>query len=194
MPSALRRAPWPSAFPLPSSPGAAEAAVAAVRAALEGPLAGRTVRYLEAIPGADRAGFEQLADLIPAEHFVPFTQVWLEGFPARPGQTWLTTRFHFHLLAAACGAAGTALEVSDDYYRTKHRSLLEAGTGWAVTAAGDDRLATPTAAASFPATAAALREEKLAEARTLYPGGRHHGDGPRRAGPESRHRGWFHRR
>ncbi|MCD1143918.1 polysaccharide pyruvyl transferase family protein [Kocuria sp. LUK] len=177
-----------------SSPGAAEAAVAAVRAALEGPLAGRTVRYLEAIPGADRTGFEQLADLIPAEHFVPFTQVWLEGFPARPGQTWLTTRFHFHLLAAACGAAGTALEVSDDYYRTKHRSLLEAGTGWTVTAAGEHRLSTSSAAVSFPAIAAALREEKLAEARTLYPGGRHHGDGTHRAAPESRHRGWFHRR
>lgn len=153
-----------------SEPGVLEDAVAAVRAALTGPaLAGRTVRYLEAIPGADRAAFDRLADLVPEENFVPFTRVWQKGFPARPGQTWLTSRFHFHLLAAACGAEGTALEVSPDYYRIKHQSLLEAGTGWSVTPTGSTEPAAPARSADFPATAARLHRTKLREAEELYP-------------------------
>ncbi|MFE7630637.1 polysaccharide pyruvyl transferase family protein [Kocuria sp. NPDC057446] len=153
-----------------SEPGVLEDAVAAVRAALTGPaLAGRTVRYLEAIPGADRAAFDRLADLVPEENFVPFTQLWQEGFPARPGQTWLTSRFHFHLLAAACGAEGAALEVSPDYYRVKHQSLLEAGTGWSITPTGSTAAAPPGRSPDFPATAARLHRTKLREAEELYP-------------------------
>ncbi|MHC5558168.1 polysaccharide pyruvyl transferase family protein [Kocuria sp. U4B] len=153
-----------------TEPGVLDAAVAAVRAALTGPqLAGRTVRYLEAIPGVDRVAFERLGDLIPEENFVPFTRLWQEGFPARAGQTWLTSRFHFHLLAAACGAEGTALEVSSDYYRVKHQSLLDAGTGWSVTPAGSTGTVPAAGAPSFPATAARLHRTKLREAEELYP-------------------------
>ncbi|MFI7584314.1 polysaccharide pyruvyl transferase family protein [Kocuria sp. M1N1S27] len=153
-----------------SEPGVLDSAVSAVRTALTGPeLAGRTVRYLEAIPGADRAAFDRLADLVPEENFVPFTQVWQDGFPGRPGQTWLTSRFHFHLLAAACGAAGTALEVSSDYYRVKHGSLLDAGTGWSVTPTGSTEAAALTRSPSFPETAARLHRTKLREAEELYP-------------------------
>jgi hypothetical protein len=153
-----------------ADPGVLDDAVAAVRSALTGPeLAGRTVRYLEAIPGVDRAAFDRLADLIPEQHFVPFTRVWTEGFPAGPGQTWLTSRFHFHLLAAACGAEGTALEVSSDYYRVKHQSLLDAGTGWSVTPAGSRTVRPPARSSSFPETAARLHRTKLREAEELYP-------------------------
>ncbi len=151
-------------------PAVFEAALAAVRAALTGPeLAGRTVRYLEAIPGKDRVAFDRLRDLIPEENFVPFVRLWREGFPARAGQTWLTSRFHFHLLAAASGAAGTALEVSEDYYRHKHESLLDAGTGWSVTRAGETTAAPPTWDHTFRRTATDLRRTKLDEAERLYP-------------------------
>jgi hypothetical protein len=103
------------------------------------------------------------------ENFVPFTRLWQEGFPARPGQTWITSRFHFHLLAAACGAEGTALEVSPDYYRVKHQSLLEAGTGWSVTPTGGTEPYAPARSHAFPATAARLHRTKLREAEELYP-------------------------
>ena len=172
-----------------AEPGVLDDAVAAVRAALTGPeLAGRTVRYLEAIPGADRVAFDRLADLIPEQNFVPFTQVWQEGFPGRPGQTWLTSRFHFHLLAAACGAEGTALEVSPDYYRVKHQSLLDAGTGWSVTPTGSTTVTAPSRDASFPDTAARLHRTKLREAQELYPGpvGGEHAAGPRPGGRVAR--------
>ncbi len=153
-----------------ASPSAFDAAVTAVRDALTSPeLAGRTVRYVEAMPGVDRVAFDRLSDLIPAENFVPFLRLWTEAFPARSGQTWLTTRFHLHLLAAACGARGAALEVNDDYYRIKHQSLVDAGTGWSVTETGSSSLAPPARSRAFRATAARLHQEKVAEAEQLYP-------------------------
>jgi hypothetical protein len=145
-------------------------AVAAVRDALTSPeMAGRTVHYIEAIPGRDHAAYDRLADLIPRENFVPFVRLWREGFPARSGQTWLTSRFHFHMLAAACGAAGTALVVDDGYYRLKHESLVEAGTGWSLTPAGATTITSPTRDAGFRRASAELRRVKTEEAEQLYP-------------------------
>jgi hypothetical protein len=157
--------------------GAFETAVSAVRSALENELSGRPVRYVEAIPGADRAAYDHLADLIPPECFVPFLVLWEQGFPARAGQTWLTSRFHFHLLAAARGAAGTALEVSRSYYRTKHQSLLEAGTGWSVTPTGSRQISPPSHSPEFRGAAERAARLKLQEAETLYgrPGSAGHG-------------------
>jgi hypothetical protein len=153
-----------------ASPDAFEAALTAVREALSGPdLSGRTVRYLEAMPGVDRIAFDRLSDLIGEENFVPFLRLWEEGLPARPGQVWLTTRLHLHLLAAASGARGAALEVNEDYYRVKHRSLLDAGTGWSVTPVGSTSLEPPTSSRGFRSVAARLHKAKAAEAERLYP-------------------------
>jgi hypothetical protein len=147
-----------------------ESAVEAVRAALTSPaMQGRTVRYVEAIPGVDHAAYERLSDLIPREHFVPFLGLWEQEFPARPGQTWLTSRFHLHLLAAACGAEGVAIEVSRDYYRVKHESLVEAGTGWSVAPAGATELPAPGLDPGFPQRAKMLAQEKWREAQEVYP-------------------------
>jgi len=147
-----------------------DAAIEAVRAYLESPEAeGRTIRYLEAIPGGDRIAFDRLKDLIGEESFVPFLALWDGGFPARPRQTWITTRFHYHLLAAGCGAEGVAVEVNDDYYRTKHQSLIDQGTGWSVAAAGSPELPAPATNVEFRLTAGRLHKAKLEEAERLYP-------------------------
>ncbi len=147
-----------------------ESTVTAVREALTGPeLAGKTVRYLEAIPGRDRTAYERLSDLIPEENFVPFLRLWQEGFPAKAGQTWITSRFHFHLLAAASGARGTVIEIDEEFYRTKHGSLVEAGTGWSVTPAGATTMTPPSWDHTFRRTAGELRKAKLEEAQSLYP-------------------------
>lgn len=146
-----------------------DVAVEAVRAALQGPeLAGRTVRYLEAVPGADWKAFERLSDLIPPENFVPFIDVWQRGFPARAGQTWFTSRYHFHLLAAACGAEGTALALDGDHQR-RHQSLVDAGSGWSVTPPRSGAVTTPSGAGAFRGGAARLRQAKVQEAEALYP-------------------------
>lgn len=67
---------------------------------------------------------------LPRARFVPFQELWAAGLPARPGQTWLTTRFHAHLFAAARGASGVALRLGSEYYDVKHGSLAEAGSPW----------------------------------------------------------------
>jgi hypothetical protein len=147
-----------------------DAVVEATRAALTAPgMEGRTVRYLEALPGVDRVAYERLADLIPEDNFTSFVRLWHEGFPAAPGQTWFTTRFHVHLLAALSGAHGAALEINEDYYRVKHASLVDLGTGWSVTPAGSTTVAAPSVSKGFPYKSRTVSQDKLDEAAALYP-------------------------
>lgn len=131
---------------------------------------GLTVGYVESIPGSDRRMFDELADLIPEEHFVSFTDVWTNGLPVRPGQVWYTSRFHPHLVAASAGARGVAIGILDDYYDIKHRSLIALGTGWTYTPAWTDgELPIPTGSSQFQVTAQRLASRKRSEAFALYP-------------------------
>jgi hypothetical protein len=153
-------------------PSGFEAMFALVRDVIEsGRFEGRTLRYLEAIPGRDRdrQAFDLLSDLIPEDNFMSFVRLWHEGFPGAPGQTWITTRFHFHQFAAALGAEGVAVEIDDDYYRTKHASLVELGTGFAVAPARSEKLPEPTSNPEFRVQAGRLQQAKLDEAEALYP-------------------------
>ncbi|WP_188113268.1 polysaccharide pyruvyl transferase family protein [Nocardioides humilatus] len=155
-----------------STPENFAAIVAAVRAMIEsGRFEGRTIRYLESIPGRDRdrKAYDLLADLIPEENFMSFVQLWHEGFPGQPGQTWITTRFHFHQLAAAVGAEGVAIEIDDDYYRTKHQSMADLGTGFAIAPVGTTALPEPAADPEFRIKAGRLQRAKLDEAEAIYP-------------------------
>lgn len=155
-----------------AEPEVFEQMVAAVRAMIEsGRFEGRTIRYLEAIPGRerDRKAYDLLADLIPEENFMSFVRLWHEGFPGQPLQTWITTRYHFHQLAAAVGADGIALEIDDSYYRTKHQSLAELGTGFAIAPVGTEKLPDPAANPEYRLTAGRLHRSKLDEAEALYP-------------------------
>ena len=155
-----------------AEPEVFEATVAAVRALIEsGRFEGRTIRYLESIPGRerDRKAYDLLADLIPEENFMSFVQLWHEGFPGQPLQTWITTRYHFHQLAAAVGAEGIAIEIDDDYYRTKHQSLAELGTGFAIAPVGSSKLPDPASDPEFRVKAGRLHKAKLDEAEALYP-------------------------
>ncbi|TCP57006.1 polysaccharide pyruvyl transferase WcaK-like protein [Tamaricihabitans halophyticus] len=89
-----------------------------------------SVGVVEGIPRVDREVFALFEHELRGARFYPFCDIWDRGLPARPGQTWLSTRFHVHLGAAMAGAGGVALSVRPDYYTTKHRSLTELGTGW----------------------------------------------------------------
>ncbi len=132
-------------------------------------LSGDDVAVVEGLPGGDRIVFDRVAHLLPGAIFVPFTEVWDQGLPAHAGQTWVSTRFHPHLLAAATGASGLALSGRDDYYPIKHRSLLAAGSHWQLA----DSRGLPTAPVrdgGFNAqTVALLRSRKAALADRIYP-------------------------
>lgn len=127
---------------------------------------GQSVVYAEAIPGVDHPGFDALSDLIPPENFIPFLSVWRDGLPTG-AHTWITTRFHLHLLASAMGAAGTAIGVKPGYYDVKHGSLLELGTGWAYVSAGQE-LPEASHRSGFPRAVKGHAKEKKREALSLY--------------------------
>ncbi|MGV0792382.1 polysaccharide pyruvyl transferase family protein [Mycolicibacterium sp. XJ1819] len=130
---------------------------------------GREVAVIEGIPGADRIVFDRIAHLLEGVVFVPFTEVWQNGLPARPDQTWVSTRFHPHLLAAAAGASGLALSGRTDYYPIKHQSLLEAGSRWRL-ADSPELPTSPVRDGGFPPHAVtAMHRRKLEVAADIYP-------------------------
>ena len=129
--------------------------------------AGKSVYYFEAIPGVDRAAFDQLEDLIPEANFIPFSMIWANGLPLSPNQEWLTTRFHFHLLAAAAGATGTVIGAKAGYYDIKHKSVQDLGSGWSHVSVGGE--ASAPAANTLKKNLDSLVERKRAEANMLYP-------------------------
>ena len=150
-----------------AAPGRLEEIIATVRPMVRQAVEdGREVRYLEAIPGVDYAAYEQLADLIPEDNFLPFSHVWRHGLPVGPNQQWITTRFHLHLLAAAAGARGIALSVRPGYYDVKHGSLAAIGSGWTLEDGGP--LQMPVRRGPLAGNLAALTADKRAEADALY--------------------------
>ena len=152
-----------------ADPGRFQAAVDLARTQVE--LAGRRgvkAYYVEAIPGVDHAAYERLADRIPETRFIPFSRVWTEGLPLSAQQTWVTSRFHLHLLAAAAGARGIAVGVKKGYYDVKHESVAALGSGWTL-ALGDESPAMPEQPGALAANLPALLEQKRTEAQTLYP-------------------------
>jgi hypothetical protein len=149
-----------------------EAGVEAVVESIRGTLRkwdvdGSRIGYVEAMPGSDRRPFEMLEADFPDMRFYPFAEVWREGIPARRGQRWITTRFHPHLVAAAAGAWGVAIRVSEDYYGVKHESLLTRGSRWTSVAAGEIPDATH-GDPGFGNALAGLVDGKRAVARQLY--------------------------
>jgi polysaccharide pyruvyl transferase WcaK-like protein len=132
-------------------------------------ISGQDAAFVEGIPGADRVVFDRVADLLPGVVFIPFTDVWARGLPARPEQTWISTRFHHHLLAAAAGASGAALAGRRDYYVVKHHSLRDVGSRWHITD-DYDLPETPMRDGGVPPAAVGrLRAGKEALADRLYP-------------------------
>lgn len=132
-------------------------------------LDGEDVAVVEGMPGSDRIVFDRVAHLLPGVVFVPFTDVWNRGLPARASQTWVSTRFHPHLLAAATGASGLALSGRSDYYPNKHQSLVDAGSRWRL-AESADLPSTPVRDGGFTAEAVGkLRRGKAALAALIYP-------------------------
>lgn len=141
---------------------------AVARFMAEQPIAAQ-VGFAEAIPPDDLRHAKAFVE--DAAPFFPFMRIWEEGFPAFAGQTWLTTRFHFHLLAAAAGARGTVLNARPGYYDVKHGSLQELGTGWSDWAPEEDGHApvpVGTGAPDFADKAREFGQRKAKLAARLY--------------------------
>jgi polysaccharide pyruvyl transferase WcaK-like protein len=127
------------------------------------------VGLLECAPGWDDEALRLAAARLPVSVRYSLADVLDGGFPADSGQTWISTRFHPHLVAAAMGASGVAVSVERDYYTTKHRSLITAGSGWDLI---DDLSAVPARPAGdgySPQRLATLKASKRELADRIYP-------------------------
>lgn len=135
---------------------------------------GAEVGVLECIPRVDRWVLDDvLAPHLPGARFFSLAEVLRDGFPARPGQTWLTTRYHPHLLAAARGARGVCLDVRPDYYGAKHEALRGLGSAFVQRGLDDAPVPVPDRAGGLDGDALARRKAAVAQ--------RVHPDGPARA-------------
>jgi polysaccharide pyruvyl transferase len=125
------------------------------------------IGLVEGIPGQDRVLYDLLSPRLPGCRFYPFSALWSAGLPVVAGQTWISTRFHMHLVAAAAGAAGVAVDIKPGYYTAKHRSLIDLGSGWTLTSNLGAPAPRPTG--GFPeAVLDRLRSRKRALAREIY--------------------------
>jgi hypothetical protein len=133
-------------------------------------ISGDEVAAVEGIPGSDRVIFDRIAHLLPGAAFATFTDVWRHGLPARAGQTWVSTRFHPHLLAAAAGASGLALAGRRDYYPIKHQSLIDSGSNWQIADSLASLPSAPVRDGGFaPEDVEVLRKRKSTLAGQIYP-------------------------
>ncbi|MEK6439692.1 polysaccharide pyruvyl transferase family protein [Pseudonocardia sp. T1-2H] len=128
------------------------------------------VGIVEGIPGQDRAVFGLIEHALPGARFFPFSEVWRSGMPVAPHQTWLSTRFHVHLVAAAAGASGVAVSLKPDYYTTKHGSLVELGSHWQLVEDLTDVPKPPDGGGFDPEALAGHTRRKAAVAARIYPG------------------------
>ena len=125
---------------------------------------------VECLPPDDVAVLPLLQEELPQLKVLPFSRLWRSGFPAGQGQRWVSTRFHPHLVAAAVGSWGLAVPISEDYYRTKHESLVELGSGWSVATDLDQPLPAgdpPTAPFSGRLPALRATKQRVAEQVSL---------------------------
>jgi hypothetical protein len=90
------------------------------------------VGLLECWPVADKHIGELARRRFPQARPYSMAEMVAHGVPAYPGQSWLSTRFHPHVFAAAGGASGVAVSLAPDYYGTKHGSLIEQGSNWSL--------------------------------------------------------------
>ncbi|MEU2287231.1 polysaccharide pyruvyl transferase family protein [Streptomyces sp. NPDC013178] len=126
------------------------------------------VGLLECAPDQDGEVLAAAGRALPGARLYTMESVLAEGLPVRPGQAWLSTRFHPHLVAAAGGASGVALSIKPDYYGTKHRSLTDVGSHWTLLEDRQQIPPRPTAGGYRPETLAQLQATKRAVADRVY--------------------------
>lgn len=126
------------------------------------------IGVIEGVPRVDREVFALFERELPGARFYPFSHIWAHGLPVSPGQTWISTRFHLHMLAAAAGASGVAVSIHPDYYATKHRSLAALGSNWTLLEDLGQVPDRPEAGGYSPEALAGFKKAKKDLAKTIY--------------------------
>ncbi|GAB3544301.1 polysaccharide pyruvyl transferase WcaK-like protein [Actinopolyspora lacussalsi] len=126
------------------------------------------IGFVEGMPLVDREIYTLLRHELPDARFYPFSDIMNSGLPATAEQRWLSTRFHTHLVAAATGAAGTAVAIDADYYTSKHGSLIASGSGWSLNTDLSTSVATEPTGGFDLGTLDSLRSAKAELAAKIY--------------------------
>ena len=95
------------------------------------------IGIVECMPYGDNPIFYYLRDIGRKVTLFSTQSLLDEGFPAVPGQLWISTRYHPHLLAAARGCSGVFISPDTAYYGVKHQAVLDMGSHWVNAAIGD---------------------------------------------------------
>ncbi|WP_051792033.1 polysaccharide pyruvyl transferase family protein [Amycolatopsis jejuensis] len=126
------------------------------------------IGVVEGVPRVDREVFALIERELPGARFYPFSHIWTHGLPAAAHQTWISTRFHVHMLAAAAGASGVAVSIHPDYYATKHRALVGLGSNWTLLEDLSQIPVRPTAGGYAGESLTRFRESKRQLAEQVY--------------------------
>ncbi|MEE1296747.1 MAG: polysaccharide pyruvyl transferase family protein [Bifidobacterium sp.] len=135
---------------------------------------GARIGVVECIPYDSQDTFEMLRAHGYAAELYPLQNMLDDGFPARAGQTWLSTRYHPHLLAAAIGARGSYIPVRPGYYDIKHDAVLRMGSRWTRCDIGTADIPEPGPGFADPSVRYAYRDRIRQLAAPLY--GAHPGE------------------
>lgn len=95
------------------------------------------IGIVECMPYGDNSIFYYLRDIGRKVTLFSTQSLLDEGFPAVPGQLWISTRYHPHLLAAARGCSGVFISPDTAYYGVKHQAVLDMGSHWVNAAIGN---------------------------------------------------------
>lgn len=128
------------------------------------------VAMVEFIPRGDLEAAPFLRERVPDLETYTFDRIWREGLPVRLGQRWISTRFHAHLLAASAGCWGVAVSTGTDYYRTKHQSLIDLGSGWRLAELDETPESSALSGPPYAGNAARLRAAKRSVAAAVLDG------------------------
>jgi len=128
---------------------------------------GARTGFVECIPRVDRVIYDALRDELPGARFYSLWDLLDQGLPAREGQRWISSRYHPHMLAAAAGASGVALNLNTDYYGVKHAAVKSWGSDWNVATVTSASVA-PGGPGEMPARAAGHVEAVRSAASRLY--------------------------
>ena len=96
------------------------------------------IGVVECIPYGDRPIYDYLHELGYTVRFFSLIDLLTDGLPANPDQTWISTRYHPHLIAAAIGARGVFVPIDSSYYNVKHQAVLRMGSRWNAAVPGQE--------------------------------------------------------
>lgn len=91
---------------------------------------GERIGVVECNPYIDYPIFDALEEHGWKPILFPAVQLLEQGLPVKENQTWLSTRYHPHLVAASKGCRGSFIPLGNSFYKDKHQAVKRMGSNW----------------------------------------------------------------